>query len=107
MRSPVYAGERDIVAVTAEGRIAAAAVHWLDAVNGIGYFEPVGVHPDFQRRGLGRVVLFDSLRRMQAAGLTQASVCCEAADPRAVAFYQSCGFQIVNTLLMYCKEISD
>jgi ribosomal protein S18 acetylase RimI-like enzyme len=107
MRSPVYVGERDVMAVAPDGRIAAAAIHWLDAVNGIGYFESVGTHPDFQRLGLGRAVLAESMRRMQAAGMTHASVCCEAADPRAVAFYQSCGFQIVNTLLMYCKEISD
>lgn len=112
MQSPVYAGERDVVAVTADGSpyrhaIAAAAIYWVDAVNGAGYLEPVGVHPDFQRHGLGRAVIFESLRRMQAAGMTQASVCCEAADPRAVAFYHACGFQIVNTLLTYTKEISD
>ncbi|MGQ0601032.1 MAG: GNAT family N-acetyltransferase [Anaerolineales bacterium] len=105
MRSPVYAGERDIVAVAPDGRIAAFAIHWLEAVNGVGLFEPVGTHPDFQRLGLGRAVLAESMRRMQAAGMTHASVCCEADDPRAVAFYQSCGFEIVNTLLMYAKTI--
>jgi ribosomal protein S18 acetylase RimI-like enzyme len=107
MQSPVYVGERDIVAAAPDGRIGSAAIHWLDSVNGVGYFEPVGTHPDFQRLGLGRAVLAESLRRMQVAGLTHAAVCCDGDNPRALAFYQACGFQIVNTLLMYCKEISD
>lgn len=107
MRSPVYVPERDVVAVAPDGRIAAFAIHWVDVVNGVGYFEPVGTHPDFQRLGLGRAVLVESMRRMQAVGLQFASVCCEAADPRAVAFYQACGFEIVETLLMYQKEIVD
>ncbi|MBL8045577.1 MAG: GNAT family N-acetyltransferase [Anaerolineales bacterium] len=104
MRSPVYVPERDVVAVAPDGRIAAFAIHWVDAVNGVGYFEPVGTHPDFQRLGLGRAVLAESMRRMQAAGLPFASVCCDATDPRAVTFYQACGFEIVETLLMYQKH---
>lgn len=116
MRSPVYCPEQDVVAVAPDGRIAAFAIHWLDgeaqsaslkrtAQRFVGYFEPVGAHPDFQRQGLGRAVIAESLRRMQAAGMTHASVCCDAKDPAAVTFYQSCGFQITNTLLMYVKEI--
>lgn len=105
MRSPVYVPERDVVAVAPDGRIAAFAIHWVDAVNGVGYFEPVGTHPDFQRLGLGRAVLAESMRRLQAAGLQFASVCCEAADPRAVTFYQACGFEIVDTLLTYQKHL--
>lgn len=105
MRSPVYGPERDVVAVAPDGRMAAFAIHWVDAVNGVGYFEPVGTHPDFQRLGLGRAVLAESMRRLQAAGLQFASVCCEAADPRAVTFYQACGFEIVETLLMYQKHL--
>lgn len=107
MQSPVYVGERDIVAAAPDGRIGAAAIHWLDSVNGVGYFEPVGTHPDFQRLGLGRAVLAESMRRMQAAGMTHASVCCDGDNPRALAFYQACGFEVVNTLLRYTKEISD
>lgn len=105
MRSPVYVPERDVVAVAPDGRIAAFAIHWIDTVNGVGYFEPVGTHPDFQRLGLGRAVLAESMRRMQTAGLRFASVCCEAADPRAVTFYQACGFEIVETLLTYQKQL--
>lgn len=105
MRSPVYAGERDRVAVAPDGRIAAFAIHWLDPENGVGHFEPVGTHPEFQRRGLGRAVLWESLAQLRRAGMTHASVCCDADDPRAVAFYQTCGFEIVETLWLYEKRM--
>ena len=53
MRSPVYDRDLDIVAVSADDRIGAFCIVWMDAVNRVGLFEPVGTHPDFQRKGLG------------------------------------------------------
>lgn len=104
-RSPVYERERDLVAAAPDGRIAAFAIWWPDLVNKVGLFEPVGTHPDFQRQGLGRAVIQEGLRRMQARGLTRAIVCSEAGNPGAVAFYQTCGFATANRLLLYEKSI--
>ena len=36
---------------------AAACTIWFDQVNGVGLFEPVATHPDFQGRGLGKAVM--------------------------------------------------
>lgn len=55
MRSPVYTSELDLVAVAPDSRFAAFCICWLDNVNQVGLFEPVGTHPDFQRKGLGLV----------------------------------------------------
>lgn len=104
-RSPVYKRERDLAAVAPDGRIAAFAIWWPDDVNGVGLFEPVGAHPDFQRRGLGRAVVLEGLRRMRARGLARAIVCSEADNPGAVALYEACGFRAVNRLLLYEKPI--
>lgn len=104
-RSHVYAAERDLVAVAPDGRVAAFTVWWVDEANGLGYFEPVGTHPDFQRRGLGRAVIQAALRQMRARGLRQAAVCSEVDNPGAVAFYQACGFQVVTQLCLYEKSI--
>ena len=107
MRSPVYRPELDIVAAAPDGRIAAFCIAWLDAANRVGLFEPVGVHPDFQRRGLGKAVVLEGLRRMQANGMEQAIVCSLWHSPAALALYESAGFRTVDTLQAYTKEIQD
>jgi ribosomal protein S18 acetylase RimI-like enzyme len=107
MRSAVYDPERDRVAVAPDGRVAAFTITWHDHAVGDGLFEPVGTHPDFQRRGLGRAVITDALARMQAAGLRRALVCSATDNPAAVGLYQSCGFQIVGRLLTYQKDIAE
>jgi mycothiol synthase len=69
----------------------------------MGYFEPVGVHPDFHRKGLGKCLLFGGLRRLQSEGMTEASVCAESDNPAAIRLYESVGFQKVKHLLTYRK----
>jgi len=105
MQSPGYAQAHDTVVVAPDGRIAAFCIFWLDAVNTVGLFEPVGTHPDFQRQGLGRALLTQCLRWMQAERMTQANVLAEASNSAAIALYQSCGFRIANRMLTYTKEL--
>lgn len=105
MESPVYARERDLVAVGPQGRVGSFCVIWLDPANKVGLFEPVGTHPDFQRKGLGRAVMCEGLRRMKAAGMTTAIVCAECDNPAAIGLYESLGFRIVNKLLSYEKKV--
>ncbi len=60
-------------------------------VNRIGMLEPVGTHPDHQRRGLGRVVVREGLRRLATLGATVAYVGCADSKP-AGCLYRSVGF---------------
>jgi ribosomal protein S18 acetylase RimI-like enzyme len=71
----------------------------------MGYFEPVGVHPDFHRRGLGKSLLFEGLRRLKSEGMTEASVCADSDNPAAIRLYESVGFQKVKRLLTYIRRI--
>ena len=104
-QSPVYSAERDLVAAGPGGVVAAFTVWWVDEANGLGYFEPVGTHPDYQRRGLGRAVLQTALRQMRALGLRRAGVCTYISNPGAVAFYEACGFRTAARLWLYEKSI--
>jgi GNAT superfamily N-acetyltransferase len=57
MSAPTYRFDLDLIAVVPDGRFAAYCIVWLDEANRVGVFEPVGCHPDFQRRGLAKVVM--------------------------------------------------
>ena len=59
MRSPVYCHNLDIVAIAPDGQIGAFCIVWMDPVNKVGLFEPVGTHPDYQRKGLGKAVMVE------------------------------------------------
>ncbi len=87
-----YAFERDIVLEAADGTFAAFAMGWIDRVGSVGEFEPVGTHPDHQRRGLGRVIMRHGLRLMRAAGLREALVFSLRSNAASEALYRSAGF---------------
>jgi ribosomal protein S18 acetylase RimI-like enzyme len=90
-----YALGRDIVLESGDGTFAAFAICWADSDGSIGEFEPVGTHPDHQRRGLGRVIMRHGLRLMRAAGLRDALVFSLRTNAASEALYRSAGFHEV------------
>jgi ribosomal protein S18 acetylase RimI-like enzyme len=90
-----YALDRDIVLESDDGTFAAFAICWADPLGSIGEFEPVGTHPDHQRRGLGRVIMRHGLRLMRAAGLRDAIVFSLRTNSASEALYRSAGFREV------------
>ena len=106
MQSPVYVPEHEIfvMAPNPEGQVAAYCIIWTDELTKIGHFEPVGTHPDFQRKGLGKCLLFEGLRRLKAEGMTEADVCTNYDNLAAIPLYQSVGFQLDKRLLTYKKK---
>jgi ribosomal protein S18 acetylase RimI-like enzyme len=104
MQSPVYVNEHELFIVNANEEVAAFCCIWTDDLNKMGYFEPVGVHPNYQRRGLGKSLLLEGLARLQSEGMTDASVCANSDNPAAIGLYESAGFQKVKRLLNFKKE---
>jgi ribosomal protein S18 acetylase RimI-like enzyme len=92
MRSPAYVLDHDIVAVAPDGTIASFAIYWTDDELSLGQFEPVGTHPDFQRRGLASAVLQVGLARLAAAGIERVRVMTGDANERAKRTYLAAGF---------------
>jgi mycothiol synthase len=103
--SAVYDGERDLFVRSPDGRGASACTIWFDPVNAVGLFEPVGTHPEFQGQGLGRAVIAEGLRRMQAAGLRRASLVFNPNNVAARALYTSMGFRASCYFVGYRKEL--
>jgi len=96
MRSPVYVPERDLVAVSPEGRIASFMVWWADS-SGIAQIEPFGTHPNFQRQGIGRALLLHGLGQMKEAGMVTCRVMTQEWR-EATSFYEGIGFRDVGRI---------
>lgn len=94
-----YRPDLDLVISTPENEFAAYCIAWLS--NGMGYFEPVGTRAAYRRQGLGRAVILEGLRRLKALGAHTASVFSKANNR---AFYESCGFVVVNHWQGYSFE---
>lgn len=71
---PLYRRDLDLVAIGPDGEVAAFCTIWYDDVTRTGYFEPVGTVPEHQRKGLGKAIMFEGLRRLERMGATLATV---------------------------------
>jgi ribosomal protein S18 acetylase RimI-like enzyme len=89
-RAPLYRRDLDLVAVAPGGEFASFCTVWFDNVNRMGVFEPVGTAPAHQRRGLGKAVMSEGLRRLKHLGATLATV--GSYSNEAGALYSSLGF---------------
>ena len=101
-RVPIYRHDLDIVAVAPDGELAAFCTVWFDDVTRTAVFEPVGTHPNHQKRGLGKAVMSEGLRRAQKLGATLATV--SSYSTGAHALYESMGFTDVDLLEPWIKE---
>jgi mycothiol synthase len=104
MQMPGYDRYLDIVTVTPEGVIAAYVNGWIDPINHIGDFGPVGALPFYRRQGLTRAALLEGLRRMKACGMNRACVSTGVENKPAKRLYESIGFKITNKVLDYVKD---
>jgi mycothiol synthase len=103
MQSPVYVPEHEIFVMSPENQVASFCIIWTDELNKASHFEPVGTHPDFQGKGLGKNLLNEALRRLKSEGMREASVCVDHDNPNALRLYESVGFQKFKKLLTYEK----
>jgi ribosomal protein S18 acetylase RimI-like enzyme len=101
MTLPLYRLEDDLVVEGPDGRFAAFALAWWDPVAQVGEFEPVGTHPDHQRRGLGKALLSHALRRYRSLGARCVQVYSSAENLASEALYRSVGFGRVALHVRY------
>jgi ribosomal protein S18 acetylase RimI-like enzyme len=102
-RAPLYRRDLDIVAVAPSGEFASFCTVWFDDVTRTGAFEPVGTAPEHQRRGLGKAVMCEGLRRLKARGAILATV--GSYGPAAHALYDSVGFTDYDLAEPWVKEM--
>lgn len=96
----------DLEVESPDGTLAAFTTIWLDDVNSVGLFEPVGTEPEFQRQGLARAVMSEGLHRMRVAGMRTAQVEHEITNAPAAALYESLGFTVAYETLGFRAQRS-
>jgi ribosomal protein S18 acetylase RimI-like enzyme len=101
--SPTYRPDLDIVAVAQNGDFAAYCIVWFDPQNRTALYEPVGCHPLYQRRGLGRAVLYEGMRRLRELGATRAHVNSWLDDSPGALLYRAAGFQQIGRFYEWHK----
>jgi len=109
IHSPDYTPELDVVVVAPDGRLAAFCVGWLardpaPAGKIHGQIEPLGVHPDFRRLGLGRAVLLECLRHMQRLGAEHFYVQTDNYRDAAFGLYTAAGFRVAKDVWMFRRD---
>lgn len=104
MLSPVYVPEHEIFVMSPENEVAAFCIVWTDELTHLGHFEPVATHPKFHRKGLGKSLLYEGLRRLTSEGMTEADVCADHDNEAAIRLYESVGFRKSKRLLTYRKR---
>jgi mycothiol synthase len=101
-RVPLYRRDLDLVAADSHGELAAFCTVWFDDVTRTAVFEPVGTHPDHQKRGLGKALMSAGLHRAQQLGATLATV--SSYGKAAHALYESAGFTEYDLLEPWIRE---
>jgi ribosomal protein S18 acetylase RimI-like enzyme len=96
---PGYNPNLDLVVSTPENTFASYCIVWLS--NGVGEFEPVGTRAAFRRQGLGQAVILEGFTRLKNLGAQTALV---FSEPKNRAFYESCGFRVINHFVGYVFE---
>jgi len=110
LRAPGYRPEFDLVATDPDGELAAFVIGWQQTTadgRTIGMVEPFGVREDARRYGLAWALMFELLRRFDAAGAAEVRVMTDNYRDTAFAFYSGCGFRVIDRVLMLGKEVDN
>ena len=104
--APAYRDDLDFVVEADDGTLVASAIGWYDEANHVAEFEPVGTHPDYRRRGIGRALSLFGMQRFRLAGARQAIVGCRGDDnyPIPKKLYRSVGFRELSRECWFVKE---
>lgn len=98
-----YRPELDCVVEAPDGTFAAFCLCWLDEENRVGELEPVGTHPEHQRRGLATAACRYALRALRSAGAGKAVVYSKAGY-KATGLYEKLGFETISRHLVYAAS---
>ncbi|MBN1148843.1 MAG: GNAT family N-acetyltransferase [Anaerolineales bacterium] len=111
MRVPGYDPELDLVVVAPDGALAGYCYVFVSQEENArsgrneGWTDPVAVHPDHQRRGLGRALMLTGLRLLAERGVEQAAVGTSSENLAMQRLAASVGFRLESTTAWFSKAV--
>jgi ribosomal protein S18 acetylase RimI-like enzyme len=107
MNSPQYIKEMDLVAVSANDELCAFCVCGFDdSDKEIGYTDPIGTHPSFQRMGLGKAVISAGLIALKKAGANAVRLGTSSENIAMQKLASELRFTCVSEKLWFSKIVS-
>jgi ribosomal protein S18 acetylase RimI-like enzyme len=106
LRSPRYVSDLDLVAIAPDGALVGFCVCWITpslAGQRIAQIEPIGILPAYQRRGLGRALMAEGLRRAKSHGAGQMAVNAESFNAASRGAYEAMGFRPVASIPFFLQ----
>ena len=103
LEHPTYMPDIDLVVVAPDDTAVGFCICWL--WQDVGQFEPLGVHPDYQGRGLGKALELAALHHLRQHGAQTALVDHASFNETAVAVSLQTGFKQVNNALRYYIDV--
>ena len=99
LQHPSYVQDLDLVAVSPEDELVGFCSGWQRA--DVGQIEPLGVHPDYQGKGLGRALEAAMFDAMQRRNVSSVYVDHGSGNEKAIALSQKAGFRHYRTILRF------
>jgi mycothiol synthase len=104
MACPQYSADMDWVIVTPEGELAAFCLGSFDeSTQLIGHLDPIGVHPDYQGKGLGSAILTHGLMEQKQRGVTSVLLGTSSVNLGMQKLARKTGFKPISKVLWFSR----
>ena len=104
MRAPQYERELDLLTIAPNGELAAFCICGIEDAN-IGYTDPIGVHKNYQRLGLGKAMLNAGLQKLKQKGIEHAELGTSSENIAMQKLATAMGFVVVSESLWFSKKV--
>lgn len=73
----------------------------LEINNGVGGIYGFGVRPEYRRKGYGREILIDSIKKLKKRNIKEVMLQVVTKNDKALNLYESCGFEVTSMMDYY------
>ncbi|MCB9423147.1 MAG: GNAT family N-acetyltransferase [Ardenticatenaceae bacterium] len=106
--SPEYQAELDLVIVNPQGESVAYCMGWVEENDPkSGYIEPMGVHTDYRRMGLGKALAKECFKRLANLGVEHVTIASHAEPNVSNFLYESLNPTSIKRAYRYSLNLDD